>query len=188
MFLANGQIGVDMNLISTALKGLLIIEPKVFEDERGYFLETHHIARFQSAGLDGNFVQDNLSFSKKGTLRGLHFQITYPQAKLVQAVSGEIFDVAVDIRPESPTFGKWSGTLLSEENKRQLFIPGGFAHGFCVLSESAHVAYKCSDYYRPEDEGGILWSDPAVAIDWPVKDPALSEKDQRYPCLTDLGL
>ncbi len=177
-----------MNIIPTSLKGLLIIEPNVFEDKRGYFLETYHQERFQSAGLDANFVQDNLSFSKKGSLRGLHFQITHPQAKLVQAVTGEIFDVAVDIRPESPTFGKWSGALLSEENKRQLFIPGGFAHGFCVLSESAHVAYKCSDYYSPEDEGGILWSDPAVAIDWPVKDPTLSEKDGQYPCLKDLRL
>ena len=177
-----------MNIIPTALKGLLIIEPIVFEDKRGYFLETHHQERFQSAGLNATFVQDNLSFSKKGTLRGLHFQITHPQAKLVQAVTGEIFDVAVDIRPESPTFGKWSGALLSEANKRQLFIPGGFAHGFCVLSESAHVVYKCSDYYSSEDEGGILWSDPVVAIDWPVKDPTLSDKDQRYPYLTDLKL
>ena len=177
-----------MNIIPTTLKGLLIIEPKVFEDKRGYFFETHHQERFQSAGLNTAFVQDNLSSSKKGTLRGLHFQITYPQAKLVQAVTGEIFDVAVDIRPESPTFGKWSGVLLSEENKRQLFIPGGFAHGFCVLSKSAHVFYKCSDYYNPRDEGGILWSDPAIAIDWPIKDPTLSDKDRQYPCLTDLKL
>jgi len=188
VLLANGQIRVDMNIIPTSLKGLLIIEPDVFKDKRGYFLETLHQERFQSAGLYANFVQDNLSFSKKGTLRGLHFQINHPQAKLVQALTGEIFDVAVDIRPQSPTFGKWSGALLSEENKRQLFIPGGFAHGFCVLSESAHVAYKCSDYYNPEDEGGILWSDPAVAIDWPVKNPTLSDKDQQYPCLTDLRL
>ena len=177
-----------MNIILTSLEGLLIIEPDVFGDARGYFLETYHQQRFQSAGLDTNLVQDNLSFSKKDTLRGLHFQITHPQAKLVQAVTGEIFDVAVDIRPESPTFGKWSGALLSEENKRQLFIPEGFAHGFCVLSENAHVAYKCSDYYNPEDEGGILWSDPAVAIDWPVKDPILSDKDQQYPQLKDLRL
>jgi dTDP-4-dehydrorhamnose 3,5-epimerase len=177
-----------MNLIPTSLKGLLIIELNVFEDERGYFFEMHHQERFQSAGLSAKFVQDNLSFSKKGTLRGLHFQIAHPQAKLVQAVTGEIFDVAVDIRPESPTFGQWSGTTLSEQNQRQLYIPEGFAHGFCVLSESAHVAYKCSAHYRPEDEGGILWSDPVVAIDWPVKDPTLSEKDQRYPCLEDLRL
>ncbi len=177
-----------MNIIPTSIRGLLIVEPKVFEDKRGYFLETYHQERFQSAGLNATFVQDNLSFSKMGTLRGLHFQITRPQDKLVQVVTGEIFDVAVDIRPQSPTFGKWSGTLLSEENKRQLFIPGGFAHGFCVLSESAHVAYKCSDYYKPEDEGGILWSDPAIAIDWPVKNPTLSDKDRHYPCLADLRL
>ena len=175
-----------MNVIPTSLEGLLIIEPNVFGDARGYFFETYHQRRYQSAGLDTTFVQDNLSFSKKNTLRGLHFQITHPQTKLVQAVTGEIFDVAVDIRPESPTFGKWSSALLSEENKRQLFIPGGFAHGFCVLSESAHVAYKCSDYYSPGDEGGILWSDPAIAIDWPVKDPMLSDKDKQYPCLKDL--
>ena len=175
-----------MNIIPTSLEGLLIIEPDVFGDTRGYFLETYHQRRFQSAGLDVKLVQDNLSFSKKGTLRGLHFQITHPQAKLVQALTGEIFDVAVDIRPESPTFSNWSGALLSEENKRQLFIPGGFAHGFCVLSESAHVAYKCSDYYNPEDEGGILWSDPVVAIDWPVKEPILSEKDQKFPFLKNL--
>ncbi len=177
-----------MNILPTSLKGLRIIEPNVFEDERGYFLETYHHERFQSAGLDANFVQDNLSFSKQGTLRGLHFQLTKPQTKLVQVVTGEIFDVAVDIRPESPTFGKWTGVLLSKENKRQLFIPGGFAHGFCVLSESAHVAYKCSDYYSPEDEGGILWSDPTIAIDWPVKEPTLSVKDQQNPLLIDLRL
>ena len=177
-----------MNIIPTSLDGLLIIKPNVFGDTRGYFLETYHQERYQSAGLNTTFVQDNLSFSKKGTLRGLHFQITHPQAKLVQAITGKIFDVAVDIRPESPTFGKWSSALLSEENKRQLFIPGGFAHGFCVLSENAHVAYKCSDYYSPEDEGGILWSDPTIGIDWPVKEPMLSDKDQQYPCLKDLRL
>ena len=177
-----------MNIIPTSLEGLLIIEPDVFGDTRGYFLETYHQRRYQSAGLDATFIQDNLSFSKKGTLRGLHFQITQPQAKLVQAITGKIFDVAVDIRPESPTYGKWSSAMLSEDNKRQLFIPGGFAHGFCVLSESAHVSYKCSDYYSPADEGGILWSDPALGIDWPVKDPMLSDKDQQYPCLKDLRL
>ena len=177
-----------MYILPTSLKGLLIIEPNVFEDKRGYFLETHHHERFQSAGLDTDFVQDNLSFSIQGTLRGLHFQRTKPQSKLVLVVTGEIFDVTVDIRPESPTFGKWSGVTLSEENKRQLFIPGGFAHGFCVLSKSAHVAYKCSDYYCPEDEGGILWSDPDIAIDWPVKEPMLSVKDRQYPFLTDLKL
>ena len=174
-----------MKIITTPLDGLLIIEPRVFEDERGYFLETHHYKRFQSATIDCTFVQDNLSFSKKNILRGLHFQKTKPQAKLVQAVSGEIFDVGVDLRPGSASFGKWSGALLSEENKRQLFVPQGFAHGFCVLSESAHVTYKCSDYYDPEDEGGLLWSDPAIAIDWPLKDPILSVKDRQFGYLAD---
>ena len=174
-----------MHIVTTSLDGLLIIEPLVFEDERGYFLETHHHRRFQTAGIDCTFVQDNLSFSRKGILRGLHFQKTQPQAKLVQAVTGRIFDVAVDLRPGSATFGKWSGAILSEENKRQLFIPQGFAHGFCVLSEGAHVAYKCSDYYNPDDEGGILWSDPDIAIEWPLKDPTLSEKDRQFAYLTD---
>ena len=169
-----------MKIITTPLDGLLIIEPLVFEDERGYFLETHHYQRFQAASIDYTFVQDNLSFSKKNILRGLHFQKTKPQAKLVQAVSGEIFDVGVDLRPGSATFGKWSGAIISERNKRQLFIPEGFAHGFCVLSESAHVAYKCSDYYNPGDEGGILWSDPEIAIDWPLKNPILSAKDRQF--------
>jgi len=174
-----------MKLITTSLDGLLIIEPRVFEDERGYFLETHNLQEFQTAGIDCTFVQDNLSFSRKGILRGLHFQKTQPQAKLVQAVAGRIFDVAVDLRPGSDTFGKWSGVILSEENKRQLFIPQGFAHGFCVLSKSAHVAYKCSDFYNPDDEGGILWSDPHIAIEWPLKDPTLSEKDRQFGYLTD---
>ena len=174
-----------MQIITTSLDGLLIIEPRVFEDERGYFLETYHHRRFQTAGIDCTFVQDNLSFSRKGILRGLHFQKTQPQAKLVQAVAGRIFDVAVDLRPGSATFGKWSGVILSGQNKRQLFIPQGFAHGFCVLSESAHVAYKCSDFYNPDDEGGILWSDPHIAIEWPLKDPTLSEKDRQFAYLTD---
>jgi len=174
-----------MKITTTLLEGLLIIEPQVFEDERGYFLETHHCRRFQSVNIDCTFVQDNLSFSRKNILRGLHFQKTKPQAKLVQAVSGEIFDVGVDLRPESATFGKWSGIILSEQNKRQLFIPAGFAHGFCVLSQSAHVAYKCSDYYDPADEDGLLWSDPDIAIDWPVKDPILSAKDRRFGYLAD---
>ena len=162
------------------LDGMLIIEPSVFEDERGYFLETHHFQRFQSANIDCTFVQDNLSFSKKNVLRGLHFQKTKPQSKLIQVVSGGIFDVGVDLRQDSSTFGRWFGCVLSEENRRQLFVPQGFAHGFCVLSESAHVAYKCSDYYDPDDEGGLLWSDPDIAIDWPVKNPILSAKDSQF--------
>jgi len=165
------------------LDGMLIIEPSVFEDERGYFLETHHFQRFQSANIDCTFVQDNLSFSKKNVLRGLHFQKTKPQSKLIQAVTGGIFDVGVDLRQDSSTFGRWFGCVLSEENKRQLFVPQGFAHGFYVLSDSAHVAYKCSDYYDPDDEGGLLWSDPDIAIDWPVKNPILSAKDSQFGCL-----
>ena len=162
------------------LDGMLIIEPSVFEDERGYFLETHHFQRFQSANIDCTFVQDNLSFSKKNVLRGLHYQKTKPQSKLIQAVTGGIFDVGVDLRQDSSTFGRWFGCVLSEENKRQLFVPQGFAHGFYVLSASAHVAYKCSDYYDPDDEGGLLWSDPDIAIDWPVKNPILSAKDNQF--------
>jgi len=176
-----------MKTIATPLKGLLIIEPRIFGDNRGFFFEAHHQQRYREYGIDRIFVQDNFSFSVKGTLRGLHFQIAKPQAKLVQALTGEIFDVAVDIRPDSTTFGQWFGIHLSEQNKYQLFIPEGFAHGFCVLSESAHFSYKCSDYYDPQDEGGILWSDQALAIDWPIKNPLLSEKDRRFPQLADLS-
>ncbi len=174
-----------MQIKTTPLDGLLIIEPRIFEDERGYFMETHHFQRFLSADIDCTFVQDNLSYSTKHVLRGLHFQKTKPQAKLVQAVSGGIFDVGVDLRPDSPTFGKWFGAVLSEDNRRQMFMPEGFAHGFCVLSGSAHVAYKCSDYYDPEDEGGLLWSDPDIAINWPITDPILSPKDSQFAGLKD---
>ena len=176
-----------MNIHPGALEGLVIVEPQVFGDPRGFFMESYHHRRFKTAGIDYNFVQDNLSLSARGTLRGLHFQVRYPQAKFIQAVTGEIFDVAVDIRPHSPTFGKWSGVYLSEANKRQLLIAEGFAHGFCVLSETAHVAYKCSNYYHAEDEGGILWSDPAIGIEWPVNDPLVSEKDKLLPQLADLA-
>ena len=174
-----------MQIKPTPLDGMLILEPRIFEDERGYFMETHHNQRFQSADIDCTFVQDNLSFSKKNVLRGLHFQKTKPQAKLIQAVSGGIFDVGVDLRKGSPTFGKWFGVVLSEENKRQFFVPEGFAHGFCVLSQSAHVAYKCSDFYDPQDEGGLHWSDPDIAIDWPLKDPIISAKDCQFGYLKD---
>ena len=175
-----------MQIKATPLDGMLIIEPRIFEDERGYFLETHHHQRFKSVGIDSVFIQDNLSFSKRNVLRGLHFQKTRSQAKLIQVISGGIFDVGVDLRPHSPTFGKWFGVVLSEENRRHLFVPEGFAHGYCVLSHSAHVAYKCSDYYDPEDEVGLLWSDPDIGIDWPVKDPILSAKDRRLGYLKDL--
>jgi len=175
-----------MKTIATPLDGLIIIEPRIFGDNRGFFLETHNQQRYRQCGIDCSFVQDNLSFSVKGTLRGLHFQINHPQAKLVQALTGEIFDVAVDLRPDSTTFGKWFGTRLSEQNKYQLFVPAGFAHGFCVLSDNALFSYKCSDYYDPHDEAGILWSDRTLGIDWPLKNPILSEKDGQLPPLAHL--
>jgi len=175
-----------MKTTAAPLDGLVIIEPRIFGDNRGFFLETHNQQRYRRCGIDCSFVQDNLSSSVQGTLRGLHFQIARPQAKLVQALTGEIFDVAVDIRPDSTTFGQWFGIRLSEQNKYQLFIPPGFAHGFCVLSDSALFSYKCSDYYDPQDEGGILWSDQTLAIDWPLKNPILSKKDRQLPHLSDL--
>ena len=175
-----------MKIVAADIEDVKIIEPQIFKDDRGYFLETYHLNRFKSAGLPGVFVQDNLSFSVKNTLRGLHFQVTRPQAKLVQVITGEIFDVAVDIRHASPTFGRWVSVLLTEHNKRKVFIPEGFAHGFCVLSDSAHVVYKCSDFYDPDDEGGILWSDPAIGINWPTKTPLLSAKDSRLSLISDI--
>jgi len=175
-----------MHLISTEIQDVHIIEPQVFTDDRGYFLETYHGRRFKSAGLSDVFVQDNLSYSIKNALRGLHFQVTRPQAKLVQVISGEIFDVAVDIRRTSPTFSHWVSVHLSEQNKRQVYIPPGCAHGFCVLSKNARVFYKCSDFYDPGDEGGILWSDPALAIDWPIPHPIVSERDAALPFLDEI--
>ncbi|MBF0101588.1 MAG: dTDP-4-dehydrorhamnose 3,5-epimerase [Desulfobacterales bacterium] len=175
-----------MNVIQTQLKDVLIIEPNVFKDPRGYFLETYHEKRYAEAGIRKRFVQDNLSFSIQGTLRGLHFQIQHPQAKLVQVIKGKIVDVAVDIRPKSETFGQWVAVELSDENSRQLLIPEGFAHGFCVVSEIAYFIYKCSDVYYPKDEGGILWCDPDIGIEWPISNPLLSAKDQAYPVLKNL--
>jgi len=176
------------NFISTAIKGLYIIEPTVFDDERGYFMETFNYRDFAEFGLNLNFVQDNQSRSVKGVLRGLHFQKKYPQGKLVRVISGEVFDVAVDLRETSGTFGKWAGVYLSDSNKRQLYIPPGFAHGFLVISETAEFAYKCTDYYDPEDQYGILWNDPAIGIDWPLNgiQPCLSDKDQRLGSLLEL--
>lgn len=176
-----------MNVIKTDLPGVIILEPKVFGDQRGYFLETFQAERYRNAGVDRNFVQDNLSFSARGVLRGLHFQKRNPQAKLVQVLKGSVYDVAVDIRLGSQTFGKWTGVELSEDNHRQFFIPEGFAHAFCVLSDTALFSYKCSDYYRPDDEGGIIWSDPGIGIKWPIKDPVLSQKDSLYPRLSGIG-
>lgn len=152
------------------IEGLRIIEPTVFEDERGYFMETYNYNDFKEAGIDMTFVQDNQSASKRGVLRGLHFQINYPQDKLVRAVRGEIFDVAVDLRKGSATYGKWFGAKLSEQNKRQFFIPKNFAHGYLVLSDYAEFAYKCSDFYHPNDEGGIVFNDPEIGVEWPIPD------------------
>jgi dTDP-4-dehydrorhamnose 3,5-epimerase len=172
-----------MRFTETSLPGVLLIEPDVFEDNRGFFMETYHHGKYASGGIDRIFVQDNYSYSIKGTLRGLHYQFPHPQAKLIFPISGEIYDVAVDIRSGSPTFGKWLGINLSSENKRQILIPEGFAHGFCVISDTARVLYKCTDFYYPEHDHGILWSDPALGIDWPVKKPLLSIKDARLPRL-----
>jgi len=176
-----------MRILPANISGLLIVEPVVYGDNRGFFTETWHRNRYAELGIDRVFVQDNLSRSMKGTLRGMHFQIRCPQAKLVQAISGELFDVAVDLRPGSSTFGKWEGVLLSGKNLRQLYIPEGFAHGFCVLSDTALFSYKCTDFYAPEDEGGLLWSDPDIGIEWPISTPTLSAKDQTHPRLRDMG-
>jgi dTDP-4-dehydrorhamnose 3,5-epimerase len=175
-----------LKVLPAKLDGVYIIEPKTFYDNRGFFLETYHQRRYAGMGIDCNFVQDNLSRSVRGTLRGLHYQLRCGQAKLIQVIRGVVFDVVLDIRRGSPSFGKWHGVDLSDENKRQLFVPEGLAHGFCVLSETADVVYKCTDFYAPEDEGGILWSDPDVAIQWPVASPLISDKDSRLPRLADL--
>ena len=177
-----------MKVTPTSLPDVRIIEPKAFEDRRGFFMETYHQRRYEQSNIDCIFVQDNLSHSVRGILRGLHYQLQYPQAKLVQVIYGAIFDVAVDIRRGSPTFGKWIGAHISDKNRHQIFVPEGFAHGFCVLSETADVLYKCTDFYAPDDEGGILWSDPGIGIDWPINDPLLSDKDSQYPCLKDVAL
>ena len=167
-----------MNIVKTSLNNCVIIEPKVFADERGFFLETFHRSRYADlAKIVLPIVQDNHSRSSKNVLRGLHFQKTKPQGKLVRVVSGEVYDVAVDIRKNSSTFGCWEGVILSEDNKKQLWVPPGFAHGFVVLSDVADFEYKCTDYYDPSDEGSILWCDPDLGINWPVENPILSDKD-----------
>ena len=178
-----------MKVIHSKLKGCVIIEPQVFGDERGFFLETFQAARYeQEAGIVQAFVQDNHSRSASGVLRGLHFQKTKPQGKLVRVVHGEVYDVALDIRKGSPTFGEWEGVILSEDNKKQFWVPPGFAHGFVVLSDTADFEYKCTDYYDPSDEGSILWSDPDLDISWPIANPVLSAKDQSAKRLVDLCL
>ena len=177
------------NFIKTEIEGVFIIEPKVFGDNRGYFMETYNETDFVNAGLNYKFVQDNQSKSKKGVLRGLHFQKNYPQAKLVRVLEGEVFDVAVDLRKNSATYGKWVGVVLSEENKKQFMIPRGFAHGFVVLSESATFAYKCDEFYHPEDEGGIMYNDPNLGIVWPYNgEVLLSEKDKKHPLLKEANI
>lgn len=179
-----GKIKVTENC--NGIEGLKVIEPAVFGDARGYFMETYNYQDFAEAGIDCKFVQDNQSASKKGVLRGLHFQIQYPQDKLVRVIKGEVFDVVVDIRKDSATFGKWFGVLLTEENKKQFFVPKNFAHGFIVLSDYAEFCYKVTDFYHPNDEGGILWNDPEIGIDWPMPegmteaDLTLSDKDRDW--------
>lgn len=172
----------------TAIDGVFVITPKVYGDNRGYFMETYKESDFKEAGISAEFVQDNQSKSRKGVLRGLHFQKTYPQAKLVRVIKGEVYDVAVDLRRNSATYGKYVGVLLSEENKKQFFVPRGFAHGFLVLSDEAEFVYKCDDLYHPEDEGGLIYNDPSVNIQWPFTDEVLlSEKDKNFPTLENLN-
>ena len=174
-----GKITVE----TCEIEGLKVITPTVHEDARGYFIETYHYEDFKAAGIDQVFVQDNQSASVKGVLRGLHFQIQYPQAKLVRVLKGEVYDVAVDLRPGSKTYGKYYGVLLSEENKKQFFVPKDFAHGFLVLSDVAEFAYKCTDFYHPGDEGGLAWNDPEIGVSWPIEEGMeliISEKDQKW--------
>lgn len=176
------------SFLDTGIKGLKLVEPTVFGDERGYFMETYHEEEFSRAGLDMAFVQDNQSSSTRGVLRGLHYQRRYPQGKLVRVIKGEVFDAAVDIRKDSDTFGKSYGTYLSDENKHQLYIPEGFAHGFLVLSDTAEFVYKCTDFYHPEDQGGILWNDQELGIQWPldkISNIVLSEKDKKLPSFSE---
>jgi len=175
-----------MKVTTCDLPGLLIIEPDVFGDHRGFFLESWNRQRYRAAGLEFDFVQDNFSLSRRGTLRGLHFQNPFAQGKLVSVLQGEVFDVGVDIRRGSPTFGRWFGMTLSAENKRQFYLPPGFAHGFLVLSEMALFHYKCTDYYSPKDEQGFRWDDPAVGIKWPAETPILSQRDAAAPRLSAL--
>ena len=189
--LQKGKSDTDMKIgnftfTETEIKNVYVIEQKVYGDNRGYFMETYKKADFDAAGLCYDFVQDNQSSSRKGVLRGLHFQRTHPQAKLVRVLKGEVFDVAVDLRKGSDTYGKWTGVLLSDENKKQFMIPRGFAHGFVVVSDYAEFAYKCDELYHPEDEGGISWDDPDIAVAWPeVGEIILSEKDKHHPTLKE---
>ncbi len=186
-----GRIMGKFTFTKTSIEGVYVIEPTLFGDERGYFMETYHAGEFKEAGLDFNFVQDNQSKSKKGVLRGLHFQYTKPQGKLVRAIKGEVFDVAVDLRKDSTTYGKWEGVILSEENKKQFYVPEGFAHGFLVLSDEAEFTYKCTEFYDGADEGGIIWNDPNIGIEWPlegIKEISLSDKDKKWETLKETDI
>lgn len=176
-----------IEVTKTPLSGVVIIKTRVFGDERGFFMETFNQQQFEQAGLPSNFVQDNHSRSSKGVLRGLHYQLPQWQGKLVRALSGAIFDVAVDIRPDSRTFGRWFGLELNDENRLQLYIPPGFAHGFATLSDTADVAYKCTSLYKAEDDAGIAWNDPDVGIKWPISEPLVSEKDAAAPRLSEVN-
>lgn len=172
-----------MRVIQTSLPGVVVIEPDVFRDERGFFLETWHARKFAEAGVEVSFVQDNHSRSVRRTLRGLHFQRNKPQGKLVRVIEGEIFDVAADVNPASPSYGQWVGVALSSDTFRQIYVPPGYAHGFCVVSDVAQVEYKCTEFYDPADEGGVMWNDAVLGIAWPVADPILSARDRQHPAL-----
>ena len=176
-----------MEFIQTKISEVILVKPEVIEDHRGYFMESYHIDKFLIGGITCNFIQDNYSSSVYNTLRGLHFQENFPQAKLLRCLKGKIFDVAVDIRKNSISYGEWVGEVLSEENKYQLYIPDGFAHGYYVMSEIAEVAYKCSEIYHPNDELGLRWNDPEIAIDWPAMNPILSNKDANLPFLAEIN-
>ena len=175
-----------MKIVETPLPGVIQIEPDVFGDERGFFIETYSEKRYRDAGIKESFVQDNHSRSRQGVIRGLHYQLNHPQGKLVRVVRGSVFDVAVDIRKGSPTFGKAAWTILSDQNHYQFYVPPGFAHGFCVISEFCDFEYKCTDFYAPDDEGTVLWNDPDLEIPWPVANPQLSDKDTKALCLKDI--
>ncbi len=186
----------NFTFTETSIEGVVVVDVRSYGDERGWFMETYKKSDFERGGISCSFVQDNQSLSAKGVLRGLHYQIDYPQAKLVRVVRGEVFDVAVDLRPNSATYGRWEGAVLSAENRRQLFVPRGFAHGFLVLSDEAELCYKCDDVYHPDDEGGLAWDDPAVGIVWPAlsgeaafdpKKIVLSEKDARHARLPEIA-
>jgi dTDP-4-dehydrorhamnose 3,5-epimerase len=175
-----------MKIISTSIPDVIVFEPQVFSDSRGHFLETYQEQKYRDAGIPKPFVQDNQSFSIAKVLRGLHFQLHHPQGKLVRVTRGEVFDVAVDLRRKSATFGQWHGEVLSAENHRQMYIPENFAHGFCVLSDSAEFLYKCTDFYHPGDEVGLIWNDAKIGVQWPIQDPLLSEKDAKLPTLAEV--